>query len=510
VLRVILTSLMEAEPVVIVDEHAKSAHDKFFMENTLLRIAGALFCHDAKRAPTRTQQIELNTGVIEKNIVVRPDPRLGQPGPLAHKIFVALIKKHSDYGRRVQNEISFTRREIGRLIGRKDWGGRDSEQLSRALHEIHYTFVSTSFKKIDGHFVEHSFNIFPQIWIERREFASDPIESCTITLADPIVASLQDEHFTCLNHTLMTNLGTIGQALYMRLFFHLANLYDGANRQRLVFQKLYDDICAEWLGGLTVLGHRSKIMGEQLGKHLDQLVQTGFLSSYVIGDARTRGREGFTITFRPGPTFYADYDRFYRRQKLGRVQWDDSPNDKGISDPLKVAYLFAENLTGQAANNPSVFVPSKDVETAKQLLTALGFDDIPAFLDFALAEAKKTTFDIRTLGGTKQYIPAYLAFRQRRVDEMVREAARRESEHQEAKLQAYDRFRRAQATDMFASLSESEQHTIETLARTQTAKFTGAIRDVMFDFAKVRITIERHGDQLKTFGEWRSDTVHHA
>ena len=184
-------------------EQTKHSHDKMFMENTLLRIAGALFCHDAKRAPTRTEEIELNKGIKEKNIVIRPDPRLGQPGPLAHKVFVALIKKHSDYGRPVQKEISFTKREIMRMVGRKTWGGSDSEQLSRALHEIHYAFVKTHFKGSDARFIEHSFNVFPQIWIERREFASDPIEACTITLADPIVASLQDEHFTCLNHALM-------------------------------------------------------------------------------------------------------------------------------------------------------------------------------------------------------------------------------------------------------------------------------------------------------------------
>ena len=49
--------------------------DKLYMENTLLRVAGALFCHDAKRAPTHTEQIELNRGVAEKNIVIRPDPQ---------------------------------------------------------------------------------------------------------------------------------------------------------------------------------------------------------------------------------------------------------------------------------------------------------------------------------------------------------------------------------------------------------------------------------------------------
>lgn len=75
------------------------ATDKLFMESTLLRVAGALFCHDPKRAAKRTEEIELNKGIIEKHIVIRPDPKLGQPGQLAHKIFVALIKKHSNYGK---------------------------------------------------------------------------------------------------------------------------------------------------------------------------------------------------------------------------------------------------------------------------------------------------------------------------------------------------------------------------------------------------------------------------
>src|ERR1700732_2756526 len=106
--------------------------EKLYMENTLLRVAGALFCHDPKRAATRTDEIELRSNASEKTIVIRPDPKLGQPGQLAHKIFIALLKKHSDYGRPIRKEVSFTRREIGRLIGRTEWGGRDSEQLSRA------------------------------------------------------------------------------------------------------------------------------------------------------------------------------------------------------------------------------------------------------------------------------------------------------------------------------------------------------------------------------------------
>src|ERR1700693_2381430 len=157
--------------------------DKLYLESTLLRIAGALFCHDPKIAAKRTEKIELNKGIEEKHIVIRPDPKLGQPGQLAHKVFVALIKKHSDYGRPVHNQIHFTRREIGRLIGRTGWGGRESEQLSRALHEIHYTFVKTHFKQSGGNFVEHSFSIFPEILIERREFRSCASGCCTSSLA---------------------------------------------------------------------------------------------------------------------------------------------------------------------------------------------------------------------------------------------------------------------------------------------------------------------------------------
>src|ERR1700680_2854532 len=109
---------------------AAPAIDKVYMENTLLRVSGALFCHDAKAASRHTDEIVLNPGVAEKSIVVRPDPKLGQPGPLAHKLFVALIKKHSDYGRPVQPDVSFTKRELMRLAGRKSWGGATSDELS--------------------------------------------------------------------------------------------------------------------------------------------------------------------------------------------------------------------------------------------------------------------------------------------------------------------------------------------------------------------------------------------
>jgi replication initiator protein A len=470
--------------------------DKLYMESTLLRIAGALFCHDPKIAAKRTEEIELNKGIEEKHIVIRPDPKLGQPGQLAHKVFVALIKKHSDYGRPVQNQIHFTRREIGRLIGRTGWGGRESEQLSRALHEIHYTFVKTYFKQSGGNFVEHSFSIFPEILIERREFPSDPIEACTITLAPPIVSSLQDKHFTCLNHALMQQLGTIGQALYMRTFFHFGNHYTGVNRSRLSFQKRYDDVCAEWLGGLKVLKYKADIVRDQLGPHLNQLIAAGFLSSYDI--TKARGQNGLVITFTPGAAFFADYDRFYRRRAQGELQWEFRADERQVGDPLKFAYLFIEKRDG-CKPAASTFVTSKEKENARQLLTEISIDEAPAFLDFALAAARQTNFDVQTLGGLRAYLPRYKAHQATLAMAKREKAARRTGEDQRL---AYDGYRRHTADAIFETLTDTERQRIDALAQRAAIGFSGSLADAMQATKRRQIIGQRYGDRIKTFEEW--------
>jgi hypothetical protein len=174
--------------------------EPIYLENTLLRVFGVLFCHDAKSA--RSGAIAINRGVKEKNISVRIDPEYAQPGPFAHRVAMAVIRKQSSYGRPAQRQISFSQRELVRLSGRKSWGGRQSEQLGLALKQIRYAHVLAHFRVADR-FVEHDFSIFNEVMLERRSSPTDPIVACTIVLADPIIQSLNDKHFTCLNHILM-------------------------------------------------------------------------------------------------------------------------------------------------------------------------------------------------------------------------------------------------------------------------------------------------------------------
>src|SRR2546422_148925 len=82
-------------------------------------------------------------------------------------------------------------------------------------------------------------------------------------------------------------------------------------------------------------------------------------------------------------------------------------------------------------------------------------------------------------GGTKQYLASFLALRQRKAADKVQQAARKVREQEDAQRQAYDRYRRSEAVDIFAALPKSEQGIIKGLAQTHAAKFEGSLQDSM-------------------------------
>jgi hypothetical protein len=477
-----------------------------YLESTLLRVFGVLFCHDPKRARSRTGTIEINRGVDEKNITVRLDPEYAQPGPFAHKVAMAIIRKQSRFGSPAQKQISFSQRELMRLAGRTTWGGRDSEELIRALKQIRYTHILAQFKKEDR-FVEHDFSIFNEVLIERRNSATDPITACTVVVADPIIQSLNDKHFTCLNHALMQELSSVAGAFYMRLFYHFSTHFDGKHLDRVAFKKRYDDICLEWLGGLTVLKYKSKIIQDQLGGHLDQLVKVGFLRSYVVSPAETR--EGFVITFKPGARFVSDYQTFYVRRHQPDFQFNFHDENQAIGEPHQVAYLFVEKQTGQKRDGIP-YVSTKDVETAKELLQTISLDRMSDFLDFALSEARRTRFDLQTLGGVRQYLNNYLRTLDRRATDKAKTSARVIQEAEEQLKSKYASYLRTEVGKLLESCPAHEKAAIEDLARAKArtpAGGTGFLSNTLFELERTRVTIDRHPDKVLSFDQWKESAA---
>jgi hypothetical protein len=138
-------------------------------------------------------------------------------------------------------------------------------------------------------------------------------------------------------------------------------------------------------------------------------------------------------------SFFDDYDRFYRRRDRGSAQFDLRGDQRVIAEPLRIAYLFVEERTGRK-NAGIPYVPSKDVETAKQLLTQVSFEEVPAFIDYGLAQAKKTRFDVQSLGGLKQYLVGYLERRRQGSADRETQVAREVEDKATAERMKYDRF----------------------------------------------------------------------
>ena len=114
---------------------------------------------------------------------------------------------------------------------------------------------------------------------------------------------------------------------------------------------------------------------------------------------------------------------------------------------------------------------SKDVETAKQLLAKVSFEDMPNFLSYALGEAQKTKFDVQTLGGLRQYLASYGETRDGRAAQKAEWAARAAKQREEEAYAAYAGYRRAAAEALFATLPAAEQAVIDGLARGEPRQF---------------------------------------
>ena len=153
------------------------------------------------------------------------------------------------------------------------------------------------------------------------------------------------------------------------------------------------------------------------------------------------------------------------------MQWDFAADQRKIAEPLRVAYLFVEKRTGRKVASQA-YVSTKDVETAKRLLSEISFEEMPAFFDYALAEAKRTKFDVQTLGGVRQYLAGYLASRSARAAIKKAEAKASQERQAEDERAAYEVYRRAQARRIFKTLSRAERNAIEKAATTQSASFS--------------------------------------
>jgi len=449
------------------NEQTSAKVERLFMENNLLRIMGYLFCHDPRAAVKHTEPITDIDKILKKQISIEPNPTYGQPGPADFKVFLAILKKLSDYGRPVPNKVYFSQMELARLTDRS-WGGRTGKDCIHSLYTLAHTRITMPFYRPvkDEPFIAN-FSIPSEFGIQPK---GSGIESCEITIPDYVQRSLDDRFFSCLNYNRIRGVPTIQATLYIRLFHHFSNLAENGTQNSVQVRKRYDDICKSWLGGLTVHTHKSKIMNAQLGMHLNALVADKFLRSFSID--RNAADDGFNVTFIPGSGFRDDYNRFYRGRFQNELQFKFYEEQENIGHPMELVRRFHEHRTGEKIT--ASHVTASEQQYALTLIKELTFEGAQAFVEYGVKRARAANYAVNSLAGLKTYYGDFRKNRDAITKAKEAAAARLQKEQDERDAAAYDQYRRDKADRLFADAPAAIQESVQAAAVVR-AKTNGGI-----------------------------------
>jgi hypothetical protein len=421
-----------------------SHEERLFNEINLLRIEGFYFCFDPKEAARRagkqvfTEYLKNpEANIQERPVVIVPNAVYGYPSVLAYKVLHAILKKLSDQGYPVPNAITFSQRELLRLVGRSSWGGMSQKQLYNAIKQLSNTEVTCwMFDKDTDQWMELSFRILTHTRFAGRR---NEISQCQVDLDNWIVKSLNSRYAFCLNYARIEHLEPIGTALYKHLYYHCSNVYSMRKKKTFSYTKDYADICATWLGGLKVLRYKSKIMQEQLGTHLAAIQQTGLIKKYAL--EKNAAGDGFNLTVHPGPAFFEDYDVYYTKRLQYEMAFAKEVAPPRREEPMTlVAHFYSQLHPAHKELEHMVFL-DKETDLAESLLEKYSYAELQDLIAYTIDESCKTRFAIRNFGGVKVYLPSWQAEKAARERQAQRHADA-QTQAREAQLQAdYQAFR---------------------------------------------------------------------
>jgi hypothetical protein len=226
------------------------------------------------------------------------------------------------------------------------------------------------------------------------------------------------------------------------------------------------------LAGSKTLQYRAHILKDQLGKHLEALKTTRLIKSCEI-EKNAEG-DGFNLVFHPGRGFFEDYEHFYRRRMQAEFPFTLAIDEHTIQKPQEIVRYFYQKLYGTNEVDELGF-SEKETAFAASLLEKRTMEDVRGFIDYGLAEASKTNFDIKTLGGLKKYYLPYTKHLVAQARATTKEAEEDEKREGERKLNAYDSYRRGEVARIRSTLSSAEVDGIETGIRAELeAQHSGA------------------------------------
>jgi Replication initiator protein A len=476
------------------------APEPFLEEINTVRLEGRYFAFDPKRANEKPARQEFRDG--ERTLEIVHHPEYGRPSILAYRILQHVFLKVTKEGKPFPDVVSFSYREIGRLIGRDVFGGKDVREIERAIQQLLSTRVietAVNEKKSQTRKISYSLIVTSGIITEGTS-GKGRLQAVALQIHPLIMESMRRDHFIILNWPVIAELPPLSATLYKRLYLHFSNLYQNKHdATSLSFEKDYGDICAEWFGGLKPWRYKADIE-RQLKPHFDALKQSGLIKSAEV--VRRAKGEGFKIVFRPGKGFFRDYDHFYLGKSTRILQFERAADEAKVQQPLAVTRYFFEQRLGSINLGDQRFTEG-DIEFARDLIARIGCDECRPFIDYALASAKTTNFDMKTLRGIKQYLVSWEANKEQRARARAREQERVAAARQQALKDTYDTMARRHAVSYLETLSLEARATIKAEAEERVMQKSGKGTgfNMIVAMEERRIALQRH--PTPSFEEWQ-------
>jgi hypothetical protein len=164
---------------------------------------------------------------------------------------------------------------------------------------------------------------------------------------------------------------------------------------------------------------------------------------------------------------------------------------------------FHQQLHGGADTGEEFGFSEKETLFASSLLEKHSVEETKAFIDYGLAEARKTNFDIRSIGGLKKYYALYTKELRERAKTKVRDIEERKSQENDRRRRAYEAYRATEIIRLRNALPSDELERMENAVRDELeAKNPGS--KIFIGWIRQRVDhllAEKH--KIVSFEEWQ-------
>ena len=376
-------------------------------------------------------------GEVEFHWEVSPNAKFGQPRPTAYRVDCLIVNRRIDESPRPLPSLIRlgSLRQMCQELGITD-SGKNKNDLKIALQQNAGAMISAKlkYKGKDGteHKFEHYFNRYNVVFTGDRLGDGRIADAVYLYLSEPYRQLLNNVPFRPLDYEYLKQLTPMAQRFYELLSFRIYRAIKSGEAQAKL---LYSEYC---LAAPQERKFTQRDVKRQMVKIHDQHLQAGYISDVEIQPFfDDSGQADFWLLYTLGPKAHAEYQAFntpqpaaQKRGLMGQGSLNPdlaipvapnaalTPSGATVSgkvagketgkDLLQEAAQLVKAFHGGLGVEPPAPPRRKELEQARELIRQHGFETAHFIVNFGLAEARRTKFEMRYFGALLSYESAAL------------------------------------------------------------------------------------------------------